>query len=133
MPPAKGGGMEIFMIFLCFSVKDRVPLINDFYHFLSNFGLDIWYDRRNIFLGDNRFDTNITLGANNSDINYAIVFYSKNFAKGNICIQEYKVLEKRYQNNDLFIFPVFIENVPEYIESIVAQLSRQKSEIFIMN
>ena len=67
-------------------------------------------------MGDNRFDTNITLGANNSDINYAIVFYSKNFAKGNICIQEYKVLEKRYQNNDLFIFPVFIENVPEYIE-----------------
>ena len=83
------------MIFLCFSVKDRIPLINDFYQFLSNFGLDIWYDRRNIFLGDNRFDTNITKGVKNPNIKYAIIFYSENFEKGNICIQEYKILEEK--------------------------------------
>lgn len=47
------------MVFLCFSVKDRLPLVNDFYHFLSNFGLEVWYDRKNIYLGDNRREKNI--------------------------------------------------------------------------
>lgn len=60
------------MIFLCFSVKDRIPLINDFFHFLSNFGLDVWYDRRNIYLGDNRREKNITYGAENPNVNYMV-------------------------------------------------------------
>ena len=103
------------MVFLCFSVKDR-PLINDFYHFLSNFGLDIWYDRRNIFLGDNRRDINITKGANNSNIKYAIVFYSDNFKNGNICLEEFQIIVRRYEKNEVFIFPVFISGVPKKIE-----------------
>lgn len=100
------------MIFLCFSVKDRLPLINDFYHYLSNFGLDVWYDRRNIFLGDNRIDTNIKNGAERKEINYAIIFYSDNFIKGNICLDEYEILVRRYKNNEVFLFPVFISDVP---------------------
>lgn len=103
------------MVFLCFSVKDR-PLINDFYHFLSNFGLDLWYDRRNIFLGDNRRDTNIKKGAENSNIKYAIVFYSEHFKNGNICLEEFDILVKRYKKNEVFIFPVFISSVPDEIE-----------------
>lgn len=103
------------MVFLCFSVKDR-PLINEFYHFLSNFGLDIWYDRRNIFLGDNRSDTNIKKGAENSNIKYAIVFYSENFKNGNICLEEFEILVRRYEKNDVFIFPVFIFDVPKELD-----------------
>ena len=58
------------MIFLCFAVKDRLPLINDFYHYLSNFGLDVWYDRSNIYLGDHRWDTNIKNGVENKKVKY---------------------------------------------------------------
>jgi len=103
------------MIFLCFSVKDRA-LINDFYHFISNFGLDIWYDRRNIYLGDNRKDVNIKNGAENSQVNYAIVFYSENFRNGNICLEEFQILVERYIKKEIFIFPIFISNVPEKID-----------------
>ena len=104
------------MIFLCFSVKDRIPLINDFYHFITNFGLDVWYDRRNIFLGDNRTEVNITKGVENASINYAIIFYSENFKDGNICLEEYEILVNRYNKKEIFLFPVFITNVPDTID-----------------
>ena len=101
------------MVFLCFAVKDRMPLINDFYQFLINFGLDVWYDRRNIFLGDDRYATNICRGAADPKIKYAVVLYSDNFRTGNICLEEYKVLVERYQSEGLVIFPVFLNDVPE--------------------
>lgn len=104
------------MIFLCFSVKDRLPLINDFYHYLSNFGLDVWYDRSNIFLGDHRWGTNIKKGAENEQVKYAVVFYSENFKNGNICLEEFDILVNRYKKGDIAIFPVFLSDVPEYLE-----------------
>lgn len=105
------------MIFLCFSVKDRLPIINDFYHYLSNFGLELWYDRRNIYLGDNRREQNINCGAKNPKVKYAVVFYSDNFKNGNICLEEFEILEERYKNGEIFIFPVFISNVPTNIDN----------------
>lgn len=105
------------MIFLCFAVKDRVPLINDFYHFLSNFGMEIWYDRRNIYLGDNRNCQNITYGAENPSVNYAVIFYSDNFKNGNICLEEYEILVNRYAKHEIFLFPVFISDIPDKIDS----------------
>lgn len=104
------------MIFLCFSVNDRIPLINNFYHFLSNFGIDIWYDRKNIYLGDNRNNVNITNGVENPDVNYAVIFYSDNFRNGNICLEEYEILIKRHKKNEVFLFSVFIGDVPKTID-----------------
>ena len=98
------------MVFLCFSVKDRLPLVNDFYHFLSNFGLEVWYDRKNIYLGDNRREKNIELGAENQNVNYAVIFYSDNFKNGNICLEEFEILVNRYNKDEVFLFPVFISN-----------------------
>lgn len=103
------------MVFLCFSVKDRLPLVNDFYHFLSNFGVDIWYDRRNIYIGDNRINTNINKGAKNPDIKYAILFYSDNFVNGNICLDEYEILKQRYHKGEISLFPVFLNCVPDEV------------------
>ena len=104
------------MIFLCFSVKDRVPLINDIYQMLCNFGLDIWYDRRNLYLGDDRYKENISHGVNSPKVNYAIVFYTDNLRHGNICLEEYSILEKRYISGEVHIFPVFPNEVPEEID-----------------
>ncbi len=101
------------MIFLCFSVKDRTDIINPLYHYLQNFGLNLWYDRRNIFLGDNRQYTNIELGANNRSIKYAIVVYSDNFSNGNICLDELDILIERYIRNEIHIFPLFYKTIPD--------------------
>ena len=103
------------MIFFCFAVQDRLPIINDFYHFLQNFGLNIWYDRRNIFFGDHRYQTNMQQGAANPQIRYAVVFYSQRFPKGNICLEEFRILEERYSKKELHIFPVFLGDVPDTI------------------
>ncbi|MDE6474752.1 MAG: toll/interleukin-1 receptor domain-containing protein [Clostridia bacterium] len=104
------------MIFLCFSVQDRIPLINNFVHYLENFGLVTWYDRKNIFWGDDRQYVNIEQGASNADVNYAIVFYSENFKNGNICLEEYRILVERYYNNEVHIFPVFIGKIPNNLD-----------------
>lgn len=90
-------------------------MINDFFHFLTNFGVDIWYDRRNIFLGDNRIEANIDNGVANPNVNYAIIFYSENFIHGNICLEEFDILVNRYYNKEVFLFPVFITKVPQHI------------------
>lgn len=103
------------MIFLCFAVQDRLPVVNDFYHFLQNFGLNVWYDRRNIFLGDHRYQANIQQGAANPQVRYAVVFYSPQFPKGNICLEEFRILEERYLKGELHIFPVFLYEVPDTI------------------
>ena len=104
------------MVFLCFSVKDRIPLVNDFHHFLRNFGIDTWYDRRNIFWGDNRQISNIDYGVRNPEVKYSVVFYSDNFAKGNICKEEYRILVTRYKRKDVHLFPVFLGETPQDID-----------------
>lgn len=104
------------MLFLCFAVLDRFPLINNFNQYISNFGIETWYDRRNIFLGDNRYYANIEQGAKNNDVDYAVVFYSDNFKNGNICLDEYDFLVERYNRHELHLFPVFIGDVPQKIE-----------------
>lgn len=103
------------MVFLCFTIKDRDNLVNNFNQYISNFGIETWYDRKNIFLGDNRIGTNINNGVSNPQVKYAIIFYSKNFPCGNICIDEYKILEERYKQGDVHLFPVFLQEIPSTI------------------
>lgn len=104
------------MLFFCFSVKDRLPLINSFNQYIGNFGIDTWYDRRNIFIGDKRYEENIKNGAKNPNVKYAVVFYSSNFVNGNICLDEYDILVDRYKNQEISIFPVFLGKAPEQID-----------------
>lgn len=107
---------EIAMIFLCFAVKDREFFINHLYQYLQNFGMQMWYDRRDIFLGDDRQYTNIELGANNPSVKYAVVVYTDNFANGNICLDEFDILVNRHKANEIHIFPVFYKTVPDKID-----------------
>ena len=104
------------MIFFCFCEKDRLPLVNDFFRFLSNFGLSILYDRGNIFLGDEHY-TNIETGVNNPEIKYAVIFYSDNFKNRNICLEEFNTLCQRREKENLCLFPVFLGSCTEQIDA----------------
>lgn len=106
------------MVFLCFAVKDRAKIVENFYQYISNFGLNVWYDRKNTNIGDNRLTANIENGVKNKKIKYAVVFYSKNFVNGRICLEEFRILKERYYNNELSIFPVFLEGEEENIDPI---------------
>lgn len=104
------------MLFLCFSVKDRDSLINDFNQYIANFGIETWYDRKNIYIGDKRHWQNIEQGAENTQVDSAVIFYSDNFANGNICLEEFESLKRRYEKGEIQIFPVFLGKAPQKID-----------------
>ena len=97
------------MIFLCFNIKDREKIAEPILQHLRSFGFSVWYDRKDIFIGDNRYETNIVNGAGNAKIEYAVVILSNNFSSGHFCIEELNLLRKRFKNNDIKIFPIFYE------------------------
>ena len=56
---------ENLTVFICFSAKDRYTIAEPIVHHLKNYGIDIWYDRYAMVLGDNRIEKNLKEGAEN--------------------------------------------------------------------
>lgn len=116
------------MIFLCFNLKNRTQVAENLLNHIINFGFDVWYDRKDIFLGDARYETNIENGANNKNIKYAIVIISPEFSSGNYCNKELEILWKRSEDNEVHIFPVFYditeEAVPEKYKYLLNSVSK---------
>lgn len=52
-------------VFICFSAKDRYTIAEPIVHHLKNYGVDVWYDRYAMVLGDNRVEKNLKEGAEN--------------------------------------------------------------------
>ena len=124
------------MIFLCFNIKDRINIAESILNHVLSFGFDIWYDRKEIFLGDNRMISNLENGAANTNIKYAIVVISPEFSKGNYCMKEFDILWKRKLNNEIHLFPIFynftLETIPEkykFLLDYVCKFIMPKDEI----
>lgn len=105
------------MIFLCFNIKNRVPFVENILNHLLSFGFNVWYDRKDIFLGDNRSTMNLENGAANLNVKYAIVIISPEFSTGDYCKKELDILWKRKLRNNIHIFPIFYNCTPETIPS----------------
>lgn len=123
------------MIFLCFNIKDREKIAEPILQHLRSFGFSVWYDRKDIFIGDNRYETNIVNGAGNAKIEYAVVILSNNFSSGHFCIEELNLLRKRFKNNDIKIFPIFydmnIDNIDsdyQWLLELVCKFVKSKDE-----
>lgn len=116
------------MIFLCFNLKNRTQIAENILNHIINFGFDIWYDRKDIFLGDARYETNIENGANNKDIKYAIVIISPEFSSGDYCNKELEILRRRAEKDEVHIFPIFYdiieECVPECYKFLLTNVSK---------
>ena len=52
-------------VFICFAAEDRYIIAEPIVHHLKNYGIDIWYDRYTMVLGDNRVEKNLKEGAEN--------------------------------------------------------------------
>ena len=103
------------MIFLCFNLKNRTTVAENLLNHIINFGFDVWYDRKDIFLGDNRYEMNLENGANNKSIKYAVVIISPEFSSGNYCNKELDILWNRAKNNEIHIFPIFYDITDETV------------------
>ena len=102
-------------LFISFSAKDRYDIVQPIVYHLKNYGINIWYDRYEMVMGDNRFKKNIDEGA--GKCGYALIILSPNTA-GSLCAtEEIKILESRYHKKEIVIFPVLYELNPRDIPS----------------
>lgn len=96
---------EIVMIFLCFSSKDRNVFAESIYYHLSNFGLNSWYDRKEILMGDNREYKNFIEGVESCE--YSVIVLSPNSIESICANEEIELIHKRFLKGKTYVFPVF--------------------------
>ena len=102
-------------LFISFSAKDRYDIVQPIVYHLKNYGINIWYDRYEMVMGDNRFKKNIDEGA--GKCGYALIILSPNTADSLCAAEEIKILESRYDKKEIVIFPVLYELNPRDIPS----------------
>lgn len=98
-------------VFICFAAKDRYRIAEPIVYHLKNYGVNIWYDRYTLLMGDNRIEKNLNEGA--SKCNYAVVVISEFTASSPCAMEEISIIKKRYELNDISIFPVLYEISPD--------------------
>lgn len=103
-------------LFICFSAKDRYSIVQPLVYHLKNYGINVWYDRYDMVLGDDRVKKNLEEGA--GKCRYALIVLSNNTIKSSCAIEEIKILESRYTRKEVVIFPVLYEIKPIQIHPI---------------
>lgn len=101
------------MIFLCFSSKDRIEIVESIYYHLTNIGLPVWYDRQEILMGQNRKYKNFIEGVESCD--YAVIVLSPNSIDSIYANEEIDLIYERFKNNEMYVIPVFFNIVAEQI------------------
>jgi len=98
-------------IFICFAAEDRYRIVEPIVYHLKNYGINLWYDRYSLLLGDNRIKKNLIEGA--SKCNYVVVVVSEFTSESPCAMEELQIIKKRYYNNEVVIFPILYEISPE--------------------
>ena len=97
-------------IFICFAAKDRYTIAEPIVHHLKNYGIDLWYDRYIMVLGDNREEKNLKEGAKNCK--YSLIILSKHTINSNCAMEEISITKNRYIQGDVIVFPILYEILP---------------------
>lgn len=100
-------------IFICFAAEDRYSIAEPIVYHLKNYGIDIWYDRYKLLMGDNRIEKNLVEGA--GQCNYAIAIISKNTINSPCTLEELSIIKERYYNKEVTVFPILYEISPDEI------------------
>lgn len=108
-------------LFICFSAQDRYDIVQPIVYHLKNYGINVWYDRYEMVMGDDRFEKNIIEGA--GSCKYAIIILSPNTIDSVCATEEIKILESRYYQGEVVIFPVLYELSPHNIPPVFSWIS----------
>lgn len=89
------------MLFVCHSSLDRETIVKPLLYYLYNFGLDIWYDHKKLFLSDTiSYDIYEKGIGECSDI---LIIYSQNLVHNSECgRKELDVIYKNTKNKNLY-------------------------------
>ncbi|MEY8238545.1 toll/interleukin-1 receptor domain-containing protein [Lachnospiraceae bacterium 66-29] len=97
-------------LFICFSAKDRYNIVQPIVYHLKNYGVNVWYDRYEMVMGDDRFKKNIEEGA--GKCGYALIVLSPNTINSVCATEEINILKSRYYKKEIIVFPVLYELKP---------------------
>ena len=109
-------------LFICFSAKDRYVIAQPIVYHLKNYGINVWYDRYEMIMGDDRFKKNIEEGAGKSK--YAIIILSHNTITSFCAREEIQTLKLRYFKGEVTVFPVLYELKPSDIPPVFAWIKK---------
>ena len=101
---------ENLCVFICFAAADRYSIAEPIVHHLKNYGINIWYDRYKMVLGDNRVQKNLKEGAENC--RYSLIVISQNTIKSKCAMEEINIIKRRYYSDNITVFPVLYEISP---------------------
>lgn len=102
-------------VFICFSAKDRYTVAEPIVHHLKNYGIDVWYDRYAMVLGDDRIEKNLKEGAENCK--YSLIIISENTIKSKCAMEELDIIKRKYYLDNATVFPVLYEISPDDLPS----------------
>ncbi len=94
-----------YMLFLCFSSKDRQSLVESLLYHLDNYAIPVWYDRRVMLMGDHRNYKNFIEGVDSCD--YAVIVLSPNSIASICANEEIDLIKARYEKRKMVVFPIF--------------------------
>ena len=127
------------MLFIGYSSKDRYDIVEPMIFHLKNYGIDVWYDFHDMYLSDNRIETNFINGIGKST--YVIFIISNNLFTSQCAIEELKYAQDLYEKGDITLFPILYllkaSEVPEeynWIKKIIYnEVTKNSGTLFVTN
>ena len=99
------------MIFIGYSSKDRYSIVEPILFHLKHFGLDVWYDFHNMFLGDDQYQANFVEGIQSSS--YIVFIISPYILESTCAMEELAFAKKLIEEEQAIFFPVFYNLEPD--------------------
>lgn len=97
-------------LFVCFAAENRYNIVEPTVYHLKNYGIETWYDRDALIMGDNRIIKNLNEGAR--DCKYALVILSQYTSNSNCAMEELSIIKTRHDQGEVTIFPILYELSP---------------------
>lgn len=97
-------------VYIGFAAEDRYDIVEPIVYHLKNYGIELWYDRHMLVMSDNRVAKNLIEGAAGCD--YAIIILSKHTAKSTCALEEISIVESRFNQGIVTVFPILYEILP---------------------
>lgn len=97
-------------VFIGFAAEDRYMIAEPIAYHLKNYGINTWYDRNKLLLGDNLKVKNLINGA--GEAKYACMIISKHTSDSPCAMDELSIIHERFTNHDVTIFPILYELKP---------------------
>lgn len=94
-------------MFICFAAEDRYRIVEPIVFHLKNYGINLWYDRYSLIMGDDRIKKNLIEGA--SLCKYAVIIISEFTTQSHCAMEELSIIKERYYKGDVTVFPVIYE------------------------